>query len=202
MSWREFRFVRKGKADLVWMIKQDGSSYVTRHGQLDGKLQEHSDTPGSKGAEGTQAYVDEVNNCQFHVLREIRKKTENGYIEYIDGVPTQEQISSFSFGNFMPKTFCAYKPQTSITESALTKLHKAGKARYTRKMDGQMHLAVHHTWGWEIYSRRMDLSSDRFPNHIEALKTTPYGKGTILVGEMVCADGGKENFKSIKLMLA
>jgi len=199
-NWREFRFVRDGQADLVWMIKQDAESYFTRHGQLNGKFQEYSDTPGDKGKLGTKAYVDPVSNCTEHVVREIRKKTENGYVEYVDGVATKKQASNVDFSNSLPKSFCSFKPQTDIKKNALEKLHKRGLARYSRKRDGMCHIAVHHTTGWELYTRRMDLTSDRFPYHIISLSGLDFEEGTILVGEMLCEhwhEPGKDDFKSI-----
>ena len=76
MSWREFRFLRKGKAALVWKIRNDGESYITESGQLNGKMQVFSDSPGDKGKFGTKAYMDATENTKFHVSREIRKKEE------------------------------------------------------------------------------------------------------------------------------
>lgn len=196
-NWREFRFVRQGKADLVWMIRQENESYFTRHGQLDGVMQEFSDTPGSKGKEGTKAYVDPVANCTFHVDREIRKKSESGYLELIDGKLIGEQINEINFNQLLPKAFTSYKPQTSISDSALDKLHKSGKARYSRKYDGFCVLAVHHPDGWQIYSRRMDLMSGHFPNHINELTNSKLEVGTLLVGEMLCLKSdGKDDFKA------
>lgn len=196
--WREFRFVRDGKAPLVWMIKQDGESYSTKHGQLDGAMQENSDTPGPKGKEDTKAYVTALDNCAFHITREIRKKKEHGYVEYINDKPTEEQITKMSFGDYLPKNFCAYKPQTDIKPAALEKLHKKGLARYTRKYDGFCTLMVHHKWGWEVYSRRMDLITDHFPKHVAELNSFDWLKpGTILIGEMLCLKpDGLDDFKS------
>jgi ATP-dependent DNA ligase len=199
MNYREFRFVRKGKADLLWMIAQDGNSLHTKHGQVGGAMQEFSDIPGSKGVADTKAFVNEVDNCTFHVNREIRKKTEAGYIEYVDGLPTEEQVTSLSFDKYLPKNFCGYKPQTSITDKALAALSKKKKDRYTRKYDGMCHLLVHHDHGWEIYTRRMDLTTDRFPNHIKKLESfIQFGVGTIIVGEMACfKPDGTDDFKAI-----
>ena len=168
MNWREFRFVKKNNT-LVWRIRQDGTQYITEHGILGGKMQTFSDIPGEKGAAGTKAYVNALDNATFNMNREIRKKEECGYIEYINGIPVKEQANSISFDEYLPKSFCSYKPQTSISDSYLSKLQKLGHARYTRKYDGTSHLAVHHSWGWEIYTRRMDLASERYPHHIRAL---------------------------------
>lgn len=194
---REFRR-KSGKAIWYWMIAQAGESYSTEHGQIGtDKPQTFSDTPGPKGKEDTKAYVNAVDNCAFHVEREVRKKEERGYIEYVDGEPLKEEVTELDFKKCLPKNFCSYKPQTSISDSALAKIHKAGRARFTRKYDGLMHVCCKHPWGWEIYTRRMDLTSDRFPKHIEALNKMHYAAGTILVGEMVCWDrkGKGENFK-------
>lgn len=199
MSWREFRR-NKGKKVLYWKIIQNENSYTTEHGQLGtSNPQTFSDTPGPKGKENTKAYVNAFDNCTFHVEREIRKKTEHGYVEYIDGKAVVEEIIELNFNKQLPKNFCSYKPQTSVKDSTLIKIHKAENALYTRKYDGMMHLAVHHTWGWEIYTRRMDLTSDRFPNHIKALNNFKnLSIGTILTGEMVChTPEEKDDFKAI-----
>lgn len=196
---REFR-IGKGKKVQVWKIWQDGNMLYTEHGQLGGAQQNFSDRPGEKGKPGTKAYVNDIDNCTFHVEREIRKKTEHGYIEYVNGEPTKEQVTEIVFTKAIPKNFCSYKPQTDIKPEALVKLHAAKRARYTRKYDGMSHIAVHHPTGWEIYSRRMDLATERFPKHIEDLATTNLGVGTIIVGEVVVYDNnrpGKEDFKLV-----
>ena len=196
MNWREFRFVRADAAPLVWMIRQEGESYFTQHGILEGKLQVNTDTPGPKGKEDTKAYMNAVDNCAFHVSREIRKKTEAGYIEYINGVPQEQRITKIAFDQHLPKVFTGYKPQQNIDNLKLKRICTAGRARYTRKMNGMAHLAVHHTWGWEIYSRRMDKVSDNFPLHVAALKDK-FPVGTILVGEMVCMVNGLDDLNTV-----
>lgn len=195
---RHFRFEGKKTAPLVWEITQKGDSYTTTHGMLGGAMQTFSDTPGSKGKAGTKGFMDAEANCSFHVEREVRKKEEHGYIEYVDGKPVKEQVTSLSFDKMLPKNFCGYKPQTSIEPPALEKLHKAGKARYTRKYDGMCHVAVHHTGGWEVYTRRMDLATEKFPRHIEQLQKLGFEPGTIIVGELICSrPDGKDDFKAI-----
>jgi ATP-dependent DNA ligase len=199
MSWKEFRFVREGKAALVWKIRQDGDTLHTRHGQLDGAMQDNSDTPGSKGLADSAAFVTPEDNCTFHVTREIRKKTEAGYIEYANGQPLTVQIDGIDFDKPLPKCFCGYKPQTSIEDKALVRLHKVGQARFTRKYDGMCHVLVHHTDGWEVYTRRMDKTTSRFPGLVEQLnQLKQFGKGTMIVGEMMCLKkDGTDDFKAI-----
>lgn len=195
---REFRFTGKKSQPLIWKISQEGEWYKTVHGQLNGAMQEFSDRPGEKGKSDTKAYVSSIDNATFHVNREIRKKLEHGYIEYINGKPTEEQVTTLDFNNFLPKNFCGPKPQTSIEHKALEKLHKAGKARYTRKYDGFGMIAYKNNFSWEFYSRRMDIMTDRFPKHIEELEKTNYLPGTILTGEVICMGNkpGKEDFKA------
>lgn len=204
MTTREFRFVGKKTAALVWEITNHGDRYTTRHGQMGGAMQEFGDTPGPKGKEGTKAYVDAVENCKFHCDREIRKKLEHGYVEYVDGKPTQDHttvINTINWeSNLLPKNFCGYKPQTSIDDKALIKLHKAGLARYSRKYDGMGTILARHKTGWELYTRRMDLTTERFPLHVEALDKTHFGPGTIIMSEAVCFDRNqpdREDFKAI-----
>jgi ATP-dependent DNA ligase len=195
MNKREFKLIKK--KTLVWRIWQDGEYLFTEHGQEGGAIQTFSDRPGDKGKPDTKAYVNALANTKFHIEREIRKKLEHGYIEYVDGKPLEETVTSIAFDKMLPKHFCGYKPQTDISDASLRKIHAAGHARYTRKYDGMCHLAVHHTWGWEIYSRRMDLATERFPNHVQDLDTSNFDVGTILVGEMVCQDpDGNDNFKN------
>ncbi|MDP2696100.1 MAG: hypothetical protein Q8O87_02495 [bacterium] len=200
MVVKEFRFVRPGKlTDLVWKIEQRGDSYITQHGQLDGAMQEYSDTPGPKGLVESAAFVSAEDNCLFHVNREIRKKVESGYIEYYNGLPLTKQINTIDFNQSLPKCFCSYKPQTSIADAALASLHAKGLARYTRKYDGQCHLLVHHTFGWKVYTRRIDDTTAKFPELINQLnQLKQFGPGTIIIGELLCLKpNGVDDFKSI-----
>jgi len=146
--------------------------------------------------------MDPIANCRFHLEREVRDKTEHGYIEFLDGKPLDVQITEIDFNKFLPKNFCSYKPQTDIEPKALVKLHATKKARYSRKFDGMCHLMVHHPWGWEVYTRRMDLATERFPEHIKDITDISDNSkylqvGTVLVGEMVCQRNGKDDFKAI-----
>ena len=198
MNWREFRFVNKDRT-LIWKIGKTSSiTYITEHGILGGKMQRHSDTPGSKGVEGTKSFVSAEDNLDFHINREIRKKEEHGYVQYIDGAPIKEQVTTLDWDKPFPKNFCCYKPQTDIKPKSLEKLCKKGLARFTRKYDGFACLAAHFSDGWRIYSRRMDLITGHFPKQVEALeKLTTLESGTLLVGEMLCLKGDNlDDFKS------
>jgi ATP-dependent DNA ligase len=196
LNWKEYR-----RKNLYWKIRQDGDTYYTEHGQVGtDNPQTFFDTPGPKGKENTKAYVNAIDNCAFNVDREIRKKVEAGYLPYIEGEDLLADNfvgEEIYFDQKLPKNFCGCKPQTSIEQSKHEKIFKAGNARYSRKYDGQGHVACKHTWGWEIYTRRMDVATDIFPLQIEALSKLDFEVGTIIQGEMVCITNGKEDFKQI-----
>jgi ATP-dependent DNA ligase len=100
----------------------------------------------------------------------------------------------------MPKNFCSYKPnpQNSMSDKWFQATHSKKLARYTRKYNGLCHLFVHHTWGWEAYSRRMDTATGKFPHHIAKLESLDdFGVGTLLVGELICKVGITDNLKMI-----
>ena len=197
-EWREFRLV-KGKKTLVWKIKVDGEWYYTESGIENGAMQSFKDRPGEKGLVGSKAFVNAKDNSLFNANREIRKKEEKGYSEFIDGkCVTQVATSITSFDIPLPKNFCPCKPQTSVKDSAHEKIFKSGKARYTRKRDGFCTIFVKHSYGWECYSRRIDINTDHFPNHIKLLEeSNNFNVGTILVGEMVCLrQDGSDNYKA------
>ena len=43
----------------------------------------------------------------------------------------------------------------------------------------------------------MDLSTEKFPNHIKELEKTHFNVGTLLVGEMICDNFGNDDFKAV-----
>ena len=195
-TWQEYR-----RDDRVWKIRQDGEWFYTEHGKLDGAMQNTSDRPGPKGKVDSKAFVSAEDNAKFNVERQIRKKTESGYVLFD---PTQAMGESttepgtIDFSKRLPKNFTAYKPQTSIEPAALEKLFHEKKARLTRKYDGQSFISCKHTYGWEIYTRRMDIFTDKFPVQVAQLNTLSFDVGTILQGEMVCFGNNRvESFKDI-----
>lgn len=196
---REFRLIKSGRTQ-VWSVGEvDDDTYCTEHGLLGGMLQRFEDRPGEKGKEATKAYVSPHDNMLFNIDREIRKKVENGYREFVDGGLLGARVDEIDFSLPLPKHFCASKPKSSIESAALEKLCSANRATFTRKVNGFCHVACHHTDGWHIYSRRMDDLSQHFPLHIEKLSSIKeFDVGTILVGEMVAwNDRQEDDFKKI-----
>ncbi|MGW8178061.1 MAG: ATP-dependent DNA ligase [bacterium] len=199
---REFRKTTgRGKKPQVWFIgkdRKDPETYVVRWGIIDGAMQETSDRPGSCGVEGHSDFQTPSEYAQFCIDRDIRKKLEQGYVEYVDGKPLTKVATAIDFSKPLPKNLCFYKPQLKIEDKALEKLEAEGRAIWTLKRDGMMHIAVKRNDEWEIYSRRMDLVTDKYPHIIEKLDELDVEDGTILVGEMVLLNAdGTDNFKGV-----
>jgi ATP-dependent DNA ligase len=200
--FREFRKeTGRNSRPNVWLIGIDTADpefVVTRWGLLDGAIQETRDRPGPCGTEGYADYQDAKAYAVFCMNRDIRKKTEQGYVEWVDGKPIAKVATVIDFVLPLPKNLSFYKPQTKIEAKKFSKLHAAGRAIWTLKRDGMMHVAVRRQDRWEIYSRRMDLATDRFPHIVESLDKLRLPNGTILLGEMVLLKSdGRDDFKGV-----
>jgi len=165
---------------------------------LNGTLQETQDCPGDCGTIGHSDYQTPEQYAKTCLERETRLKKEQGYVEWVDGKPVSTVATAIDFTKPLPKNLSFYKPQTKIEDKKLAKLHLAGRAIWTLKRDGMMHIAVRSRDAWQIYSRRMDLATERFPHVVEALGKLRLPDGTILLGEMVLLkDDGRDDFKGV-----
>lgn len=196
---REFRKTTgRGATAQVWYIWQEEDSYFVKWGQLGGALQETSDRPGDCGVSGYSDYQTPSQYALFCMNREIRKKLEQGYVEYVDDEPLNSVATAIDFSKPLPKNLCFYKPQLKIEQEDLEKLVAAGRAIWTLKRDGMCHISCKRNGEWEIYSRRMDLVTDHYPHIVEKLRHLEVGDGTILIGEMVLLNpDGRDNFKAV-----
>jgi len=202
MVFREFRKTTgRSSRPNVWLIgldKDDPTTVVTRWGLLDGAVQETRDRPGDCGTEGHANYQTPEEYAKFCIDRDIRKKLESGYVEYVNGKPLSKVATSIKFGQHLPKNLTFYKPKTEISDKKLARLEKDGRAVWTLKRDGMMHVAVKNGGKWEIYSRRMDVASEKFPHIIKSLHRLNLPDETILLGEIVLlTDNGHDDFKSV-----
>lgn len=200
MSFREFRKTTgRAARPNVWRIGIDPSDpavVVTRWGLLDGAMQETRDRPGDCGTQGHANYQTAEEYAKFCMSRDIRKKLESGYVEHVDGKPVGKAATSISFGRSLPKNLTFYKPRTEISDKKLAKLEKDGRAVWTLKRDGMMHVAIKHGGRWEIYTRRMDPATERFPHVVDALERLGLPDETILLGEIVLLrDDGTDDYK-------
>jgi len=196
---REFRKITgRTSRPIVWKIgadPKDPKTYVVQWGLEGGATQETRDTPGPCGTKGHANYQTAEEYVKFCVDREIRKKTEQGFVEYKNGKPLTKVASKIDFGKPLPKNLCFYKPKKEISAKALEELEKNGRAVWTLKRDGMMHIVVKRSDDIEIYSRRMDLVTEKFPHIVEAAEKLDLPNDTILLGEMcLLKDDGSESF--------
>lgn len=199
---REFRkYTNRNTRPQVWFIgrdPEDSESYIVKWGLLYGALQKTSDSPGSCGDPTHSDYQTAEQYVQFCIDREIRKKIEQGYVEYVDGKPTAKVATEIDFSEPLPKNLCFCKPKKSIPEKTFKMLADEGRAIWTLKRDGMMHPAVKCNGKWDIYSRRMDLATEKFPHVVESLNKLIVPDNTILLGEMcLLKNDGSDDFKGV-----
>lgn len=196
---REFRKTTGRSArPIVWKIgiDKDPKTYLIQWGLLDGAVQETRDTPGTCGVEGHSDYFSAEQYAKVCMDREIRKKLEQGYVEYVDGNPLFETATAIDFTKQLPKNLCFYKPKKEISPKDLDRLVK-GSAIWTLKRDGMMHIAVKSD-KFEIYSRRMDLVTSNYPHIISAVEELDLPNNTILLGEMcILKPDGTDDFRAV-----
>lgn len=198
--FREFRKeTGRNSRPNVWFIGTDDNDpevIITQWGLLDGAIQETRDRPGTCGVKGNADYQDAETYAIFCMDREIRKKKEQGYVEWIDGKPISKVATAIDFSLPLPKNLSFYKPQNKIEDKKLLKLYQSGRAIWTLKRDGMMHIAVRRNDEWEIYSRRMDIATERFPHIVESLNLLNFPNNTILLGEMtLLKSDGRDDFR-------
>lgn len=180
----------------IWIDENNPSSYIIEWGLLNGAKQKTSDTPGSCGVVGHSDYKSSEQYVKLCINREIKKKVEQGYIEYINGEALSEVCSSINF-NKLPKNLCFYKPKKEIKLKDLQELESQNRAVWTLKHDGMMHIIVKNGPVY-IYSRGMDIVTEKFPHIVESVNNLNLPNGTILLGEIcLLLDGDRDNFNGV-----
>jgi ATP-dependent DNA ligase len=163
-------------------------------GMIDGKQQLTIDIVAKGVNEGKANETTPLQQAHLTIERKAKKKSEEGYIETLDSV--DEQIQSISFTERFLKELCFYKPKNSIDAKKIAKLEKAKRLMKSVKEDGMMYIVrVSKAFGVEIYSRRMELETDKFPHLVPAFTGLP--NGTVLLGEMVLT-GYDSHIKAFK----
>lgn len=181
-----YKLTRTGKIQQwkIWIEDKGNSGYPEvwiEHGLINGKKQQTYDIV-SKGVNiGKANETSPLEQANLTAERKITKQTEEGYKYTIEEAKTQQSIS---FNERFPKELCFYKPKNSIEQKRIDKLEKSSRLIITEKEDGQMYvIRKSKLFGVEIYSRRMDLETDKFPHLIPLFNKLPWG--TVLLGEMV-----------------
>lgn len=194
-----FQKTRTGKIQQwsIWVVEKGDSGHPEiwiEHGQVDGKKQTTNDIISTGVNIGKANETTPLQQATLTMERKITKQLEKGYRGSVEELNTKLSID---FDKPLPKELCFYKPKNSIEANKIKKLEANRSAVYTVKRDGMMHI-VRKTqrFGVEIYSRRMDLVTDKYPHLIESLSKLP--NNSILLGEIVLIDDdGKDDFNAV-----
>jgi len=190
---------RTGKTKIwsAWVIENGKSGYPEIHyewGMIDGKKQLTIDIIKSGMNEGKANETTPFEQAKLEIGRKAKKKSEEGYIDNLDRVNDQEQTIDFS--KLISKETCFYKPKSNIDDKKLKKLEADNQAIFTVKRDGMAHIfRKSKAFGVEIYSRRMDLVTDKYPHLVESLDKL--NDGTILLGEIILLRNGQDDFNGV-----
>lgn len=186
---REFR--KKGKKHTtVWQIWTSGDEVHMQSGVLGGKLQHTYDVPGPVGKEGTKAYVEPEAQAILVCERKIKKKVEEGYVEFDPDAIEAELLNLEIDFTKLPKSLSFFKPRRWPTDgrglNKLLTLTESDNAIYTVKRDGMMHpVLITEKGSVKIYTRRMDDCTKSYPHLVEAFDSMNLPAGTILLCEFV-----------------
>lgn len=181
----------------IWVNQKGDSGFpevYVEYGQVGGKMQTTFDVIDSGVNVGKANETSVLQQAKLEMERKITKQKDDGYKESIEEA---EEKQSIDFSIPLPKELCFYKPKNKIEDAKLEALEAGGKAILTLKRDGQMFVVrTIDSGAVEIWSRKMDLSTEKFPHIVKALTGLP--KNTILLGEMVVInEDGTDNFKLV-----
>lgn len=210
----------------VWEIWVDGDTYYTRHGLLDGKMQETS----KKGKLKNKGKVNEITPEQdalAEARRLARKKWDfEGYDQFVGEMNIDQRGGKPSIPHLLaslPGSFCLYKPQNNLTDSkALMKKAADQKVVYTLKRNGLAMWVVVDAHGTvHMYSRRCRAShkdegpyemedgtmcfdrlipwTARFPHLVQAVQALGLPPNTMMAVELVSMEGDtKKHFAHVQ----
>jgi ATP-dependent DNA ligase len=191
-----YKTTRTGKIQQwsIWVVECGESGYpevTIEFGQRGGKQQITRDAIKAGMNVGRSNATTPLQQAYLEMERNITKQIEEGYKTTIAEALV---VQTIDFSKPMPKELCYFKPKTSCDPKRLAKLEAAHKAIYTVKRDGLMHIAVSSDLGVDMYSRRMDVVSGKFPHLMTALSNLP--DRTVLLGEVIYDEGGRDNFRT------
>ena len=207
---KEFR-QRNSKAERYWVIDINKRTVTTSWGAIlkNGTHKEHGttkDVANGKGKAGTKGYVNAEDNAQFLYDRQIRKKTEEGYVEIDKAGAALLGASAVEIdhGTTLPKNLAFSKPNNAIKEEKIKKLSEAKCLLYTRKVNG-MSVIAHVGESYDniqLYTRRMELITPKFPHLVDALMTLKVPTRTVMLFEAYLGEGNsKRDFKLIQRVM-
>lgn len=119
--------------------------------------------------------------------RELKRFLEEGYVEVADFESKVDSIA-LDLAN-LPKSFCISKPKTEISEKALDRLIEQGRALFQVKENGLCHLIRVFGGCIDVFTRRIDVVTSKFPAlgaHIKQMVEQKHiPDGTILAAELI-----------------
>jgi ATP-dependent DNA ligase len=200
-----YQRTRIGKTQVwsIWVETQDttvsGHPEVwIEHGQVDGKKQLTNDIISEGVNVGKANETTPFQQAVLTLERKVVKQKEKGYSEDLTDVEVvSDKAASISFREPLPKELCFYKPKNSIEDKKIAQLEANKSAIFTVKRDGMMHVVrKSKKFGVEIYSRRMDLVTDKYPHLVKELNEIPCDE-LIMLGEIILDKDGKDDFNGV-----
>ena len=201
---REFRQTHGRTGERYWRVGLEGKpgrspdTIITEWGAIEKEKRksygETKNKPGSKGAVGTKAFMDEADNAVFGMERLIRKKLEEGYIEVgLDGrpllggpieKPVYEAKEGIPFDKDLPKNLCFSKPRNTISARHLAELEASNNLILTKKVNGMMIIVqLREDESVKVYSRRMEDLTEHFPHLTAAMRNLQLPTSSIMLFE-------------------
>jgi len=193
-----YQMTRLGKVQQwkIWVESRGKSGFPevwVQFGQKDGKQQLTSDIIESGVNEGKANETTALEQACLMLDRKVKKQKEHGYSADISDLGQDHTID---FTERLSKNLCFYKPVNSLNMKKLAALEVSNSAIMTEKRDGMMHVVrTSDTFGVEIYSRRMDLVTDKYPHLAKELANLP--AGIIFLGEIILDDNGNDDFNGV-----
>jgi ATP-dependent DNA ligase len=208
----------------VWEIRVDGDRVFTRHGLLNGQMQETNYVGKVKNG-GKKNEISPAQDALAEARRDIRKKWDfEGYDEYVGDANVDKRNEDISVQHLLtnlPGSFCLYKPENEIEDQKkLFALANRGEAVFTLKRDGvAMWVVVDYYGNIQLYSRRSRPWSDteeptelpdgtldystakpwalRFPHLVEQVRLLNLPRGTMMAAELVAVNPvtGKDDLR-------
>lgn len=177
-----------------WSIWRTDDNVTVEWGLVGHTLQRTGTTAKPKGKLGTASYQNPIQSAEFEYARQIRKKTEEGYLPTM----TTAEVQPEDFFDGLTKNFVPAKPRNDQDQETLIDLSRKSNVYIQRKRDGQRHLVlITSTGDVKIYSRRIDDMTAHLPRLCAAIKKLKLAKGTILDGELLVVTDGKDDLRAM-----
>ena len=157
-------------------------------GMIDGKTQiKNSEYKTKNAGKSNERSADLAALDEFNKV--IKKKKDEGYVitESLTELPTFSDPFAFDLDD-IPKTFCCSKPIKKITEEEIDEVISLGSSKVFVKYNGGCHyIQVNSTGIVNIYTRRWDDHTTKYPAIVQAVRELELPPNTLLMVEL-CID--------------